>query len=159
MPEPDAPSRPRVVFYDHAAAALPQPGFRSGAADRVVVDADGLAASESAVAIPPNSWHALVGHGVVEELARLPVVYGRIEPRGEAVLRPTALSDASRILYDADRMTYGATHTFVAHRSGGEDPVEYRIVIDNREYQRTLARLQYLVTLSGREGHAVRFRL
>jgi len=32
-------------------------------------------------------------------------------------------------------------------------------VIDNREYQRTLSRLQYLVVLAGREGRAVRLRL
>jgi hypothetical protein len=148
----------RIVYYDHA-LDLPQPGFRSGRADRVVLDADGLAESEGVVRIPPNSLHALHGHGVAEALDRLPLAYGRIVPRGDAVLRPTALSDASRILYEADRMTYGATHEFVAHTTEGERSVQYRIVIDNREYQRTLARLQYLVTLASREGHGVRLRL
>ena len=149
----------RVVYYDHAAAERPQTGFRSGAADRVVTGADGLLEPESAVLIPPNSLHALVGHGVVRRLDALPRVYGRIALGDEAVLRPTALSDASRILYEADRDTYGAVHEFVTHAAAGPDPVEYRIVIDNREYQRTLARLQYLVTLAGREGYAVRLRL
>jgi hypothetical protein len=32
-------------------------------------------------------------------------------------------------------------------------------VIDNREYQRTLSQLQYLVTLGGRSGYGVRLRL
>jgi hypothetical protein len=147
------------VYYDHAAADLPQPGFRSGRADRVVVGPDGVAQPESAVQIPPNSLYALLGHGVAALLDRLPLAYGRITARGEAVLRPTALSDASRILYEADRMTYGATYEFVAHQTDGEHPVQYRIVIDNREYQRTLARLQYLVTLASREGYGVRLLL
>lgn len=159
MPGSERSLQVRVVYYEHGTAGLPQPGFRSGAADRVVVGADGLAEPERAVLIPPNSLHALLGHGVVRELGRLPLVYGTLEARGEAVLRPTALSDASRILYEADRMTYGATHEFLAHETRGPSPVQYRIVIDNREYQRTLARLQYLVTLAGREGYAVRLRL
>ncbi len=149
----------RIVYYDHAAADLPQPGFRQGQADRVVVGEDGVAEPQSAIQITPNSLCALLGHGVTDRLDRLPLVYGRIRAGGEAVLRPSALSDASRILYEADRMTYGATHDFLAHQSGGADPIAYRIVIDNREYQRTLARLQYLVTLSSREGHGVRLKL
>ncbi len=152
-------STARIVYYDHAAADLPQPGFRWGRADRVVMGDDGVAEPESAVQIAPNSLYALIGHGVAARLDRLPLVYGRIRAGGEAVLRPSALSDASLILYEADRMTYGATHEFLAHQSGGADPTAYRIVIDNREYQRTLARLHYLVTLSGREGHSVRLKL
>ncbi len=150
---------PWIVYYDHAAADSPQPGFRWGRADRVVVGDDGVAEPQSAVQITPNSLCALLGHGVTDRLDRLPLVYGRIRAGGEAVLRPSALSDASRILYEADRMTYGATHDFLAHQSGGADPIAYRIVIDNREYQRTLARLQYLVTLFGREGHGVHLKL
>ena len=34
------------------------------------------------------------------------------------------------------------------------EPVEYRVRIDNREYQVTLARLRYLVSMASREGHA-----
>ena len=149
----------RVVYYDHGAAEDDQPGFRSGSADRVVTGADGVAEAERAVHIPPNSLHALLGHGVADELGKLPLVYGRVAAGSEAVLRPVALSDASSILYAADRMTYGAIHEFVTHEEAEPDPVQYRIVIDNREYQRTLARLQYLVTLAGREGYGVRLRL
>lgn len=150
---------PRIVYYDHAAPQREQPGFRSGAADRVVTGADGIAEARAGVPISPNSLHALLGHGVAEQLDRLPLVYGRVAAGGEAVLRPTALSPASRILYEADRTTYGAIHEFVTCEVPGVDPVQYRIVIDNREYQRTLARLQYLITLAGREGYAVRLRL
>ena len=148
----------RVVYYEHEAEQALQPGFGSGRADRVVM-ADGIAEPESAVLIPPNSFHALEGHGVLAALDRLPLVYGRVQVGSEAVLRPTALSDASRILYEADRKTYGATWEFVVGERRGPEPVQYRIVIDNREYQRTLARLQYLVTLAGREGHGVRLLL
>lgn len=153
------PDGGRIVYYDHTAVEREQPGFRSGGADRVVIAPGGIAEPEGAVPIPPNSLYALLGHGVARALDRLPLAYGRVEAGGEAVLRPIALSDASRILYEADRMTYGATHEFLAHEEGGTDPVQYRIVIDNREYQRTLARLQYLVTLASREGHTVRLRL
>lgn len=158
-PRPIGSAHVRVVYYDHDASDRQQTGFRSGQADRVVLRADGFAEAEIAVRIPPNSLHALQGHGVVGELGRLPLVYGSVGRGREAVLRPAALSDASRILYDADRMTYGATHEFVTLETAGENPVQYRIVIDNREYQRTLARMQYLVTLAGREGHGVRLRL
>jgi hypothetical protein len=87
-------------------------------------------------------------------LARQPIAAGR-----DAVLRPFSLDDAAQILYEADRNTYGAIHEFVAHESEIPEPVQYRIVIDNREYQRTLARLQYLITLASREGFGVRIRL
>jgi hypothetical protein len=33
--------------------------------------------------------------------------------------------------------------------------VEYRIQIDNREYQRSLSRLQYLLSTASREGRIV----
>jgi hypothetical protein len=149
----------RIVYYDHASPDRAQPGFHSGGADRVVIRGDGIAEVEAGVEISPNSLHALLGHGVADRLDRLPLVYGRVAAGCEAVLRPSALSPASRILYDADRKTYGAVHEFVVGEAGAPDPVQYRIVIDNREYQRTLARLQYLVTLAGREGYAVRLRL
>jgi hypothetical protein len=149
----------RVVYYDHAAADSAQAGFRSGEAGRVRFTPQGDVESDVQVRIPPNSLHALEGHGIVERLGRLPLATGPIAPGRDAVLRPRALEDASRILYEADRDTYGATHEFVTHELEVPERVQYRIVIDNREYQRTLARLQYLVTLAGREGYAVRIRL
>ncbi|MGH0033288.1 MAG: hypothetical protein ACQGVC_26160 [Myxococcota bacterium] len=158
MSRPPASPGLRVVYYDHQAGG-DQAGFRSGAADRVVTGRDGVAEAVSGVRIPPNSLHALLGHGVADRLDRLPLVYGRVAAGTEAVLRPTAFSEASRILYEADRKTYGAIHEFVTHEEAGPDPVQYRIVVDNREYQRTLARLQYLLTLAGREGYGVRLRL
>jgi hypothetical protein len=149
----------RVVYYDHAASQAHQPGFRSGRADRVRFTADGELESEQPVPIAPNSLHALEGHGILAALGRLPLAVGPLAPGRDALLRPRALDDASRILYRADRDTYGAVHEFVVHECEVPERVQYRIVIDNREYQRTLARLQYLVTLASREGFAVRLRL
>jgi len=152
----------RVVYYDHAAPGRAQPPFRAGEASSVELDPSGDAVTRARVAVPPNSLHALYGHGVVAALARLPLAVGPLAPGREAVLRPGALSEASRILYEADRRTYGATFEFPVEVEEAEDAeadVAYRIAIDNREYQRTLSRLQYLVVLSGREGRAVRLRL
>jgi hypothetical protein len=149
----------RVVYYDHAQPEALQPGFRAGRADRVRFTAAGDLESEQPVRIAPNSLHALEGHGVVAALNRLPLALGPIAPGRDAVLRPKALDDASRILYDADRRTYGARHEFLVHEAQVPERVQYRIVIDNREYQRTLARLQYLVTLASREGFALRLQL
>ncbi len=150
--------RVRVVYFDHADAGREQRGFRWGEASRVEPQADGEWIARARVVVPPNSLHALYGHGVIDALNRLPIAFGPIAPGREAVLRPGALSEAARLLYEADRKTYGGSFEFVVD----EDPeraVVYRIAIDNREYQRTLSRLQYLVVLAGREGHALRLRL
>ena len=148
----------RIVYYDHAISA-PQQGFRDGEASHVVALADGEIASRGTIAIGPNSLHALFEHGVVEQLSRLPLLVGPLAPGRDAVFRPTALSDACHILYEADRRTYGRTWEFVIGREAGAELVEYRIAIDNREYQRTLSRLQYLVTMASRSGYGVRLRL
>lgn len=158
----------RVVYYDplrHDAsdgrAGGAEPVFRSGEAGSVALGADGDFTSDARVHIPPNSLHALHEHGVVAALGRLDFAIGPLVPGRDAVLRPTALSDASRILYEADRRTYGRVWEFTVARraSEGAEPTEYRIVIDNREYQRTLSRLQYLAVTSSREGRALRLRL
>lgn len=99
----------RVVYYDHAAREREQPGFRSGEATSVELRADGEVTTRARVVVPPNSLHALYAHGVVDALSRLPLAVGPIAPGCDAVLRPSALSDASRILYEADRTTYGRT--------------------------------------------------
>lgn len=148
----------RIVYYEHGADGE-QPGFRSGEASHVVPLRSGDVELRLLVEIAPNSLHALVEHGVADQLARLPLSVGPLAPGRDAVLRPTALSDSVRILYEADRRTYGRTWEFVVGRAEGAEPVEYRITIDNREYQRTLSRLQYLVTMASRSGYGVRLRL
>ena len=54
-------------------------------------------------------------------------------------------------------MTYGARSDIAVGRVNGS--LEYRLAIDNREYQRSLSRLQFLVTSAGRHGCAVRVRI
>jgi hypothetical protein len=152
----------RTIFYDHSDPGRAQPGFRSGEAGLAVPHPEGGLDSDARVQIAPNSLHALEQHGVVEELSRLEFAIGPIEPGRDAVLGPGALDEAAHILYEADRKTYGNTWEFLIGRGPGGGPaqsVEYRIVIDNREYQRTLARLQFLVTTAGRQGLGAHFRL
>jgi len=149
----------RVVYYDHARAHEAQCGFRCGAAGWVKPGPDGVYEVEDRVRVPPNALHALYAHGVVEALNRLSFQLGPIEPGREAVLSPSALDDASHVLYEADRKTYGRTWEFVVDERAAPDPVQLRIVIDNRGYQRTLSQLQYLATLAGRWGYGVRLRL
>jgi hypothetical protein len=149
----------RIIFYDHSNPDGGQEGFRCGEAGLVVPNPDGGLDSDTGVSIAPNSLHALELHGVVGELARLEFAIGPLAPRSDAVLSPTALDEAAHILYEADRKTYGNTWEFIVAQAEVPQPAEYRIVIDNREYQRTLARLQFLVTTAGRHGLGVRLRL
>ena len=149
----------RIIFYDHSKPSSAQEGFRSGEAGLVVPHPDGGLDSDTGVSIEPNSLHALEQHGVVTELAHLEFAIGPLAPRCDAVLSPTALEEAAQILSEADRKTYGNTWEFIVGRAEVPQPAEYRIVIDNREYQRTLARLQFLVTTASRLGLGARFRL
>lgn len=152
----------RTIFYDHCATESAQPGFRSGEAGLVVPHPDGGLDSDARVRIAPNSLHALEQHGVVGQLSQLDFAIGSLSPGRDAVLSPAALDRAADILYQADRKTYGNTWEFKIGSAEGPDlaePVEYRLVIDNRETQRTLARLQFLVTTAGRRGLGARFRL
>ena len=149
-------SSANVVYYDHDASEREQHGFRSGDAGFVVPDAEWGFATDTQVRIPPNALHALEQHRVVAQLNELEFVTDPIAPGRDAVLRPTALEAAAHILYEADRKTYGRTWEFEIGRADG---FAYRIVIDNRGYQRTLSQLQFLVTSAGRQGLGVRLRL
>jgi hypothetical protein len=148
-----------IVYFDHARSDEAQEGFGHGDAGKVWLGDHGIFESDSRVRISGNSYHALLGHGVVGRLAVLPVQFGPIGEGRDAVLQPSVLESAARILYEADRMIYGASFEFSAGTTPLPAPREYRVVVDNREYQRTLARLQFLMSSAAREGHAVRLRL
>lgn len=150
---------PRVVYYDHARAEVDQPGFRSGAAGVFTPAQGGGYDTIERVRIPPNSCHALLEHGVVAALRALPLEVGPLEPGRPALFAPSALDDVAHVLYEADRNTYGRTFDFKLREVEKPEPVEYRLVVDNREFQRTLARLQFLVTSAGRHGEAVWLRI
>ncbi len=150
--------KPREAFYfDHAkGAANPCPPYSSGEAGLVWINRDDEPETDRRVEILPNSFHALHGHGVVVRLNELDLVGGPIGAGRDAVVAPSAVEDAARIFYDADRMTYGAQHDLRIDRREG---VEYRLAVDNREYQRTLSKLQFLSTTASRSGYGLRLRL
>lgn len=150
----------KVVYFEHdapphAAAAV----FTCGEAGVVWIDDAGLIETDTRVRIPPNSLHALHGHGVVAQLGTLAVATGRVGDGRDAVLGPEAVEKALRIFYEADRMTYGARHDLLVRSAASPDFVEYRIVVDNREYQRTLSRLQFMTSSAARMGQGIRLRV
>jgi hypothetical protein len=116
---------------------------------------DGNFVSETRLRLSPNSTHALMGHGVIDALNELPLE-GRLGSGLQVVIRPPQLEAVRRLFYLADAKTYGGTYEFVLGiDSDHEEEVEYRIRIDNREYQHTLSGLQYLLRIASREGMAV----
>jgi hypothetical protein len=147
----------RVVYFDHSADVenLSEP-FRIGEAGFVWVNEDGDMTSDTRVLIPPNTVHALHAHGVIEQINALDLALGPLDEGREAVVSPGTVEDVTRIFYEADRMTYGQVHDLCV---AAIDGTEYRIVIDNREYQRTLSRLQFLSGTAARLGHGLRFRI
>jgi hypothetical protein len=149
---------PGVIYYDHDAPD-PQPGFRCGEAGFVIPARDGTFETDVQVQLPSNALHALEQHGVVDQLRRLPLAVGPIEPGRDAVVRPSALDACAEIFWEADRETYGRIWEFAIGPETSRDPAEYRIVIDNRGYQRSLSQLQFLVSRASREGYSVRLRL
>jgi len=158
----------KIVYFDHAARAEgagPVPGdpaqgpFAWGEAGMVWVEPDGAIDTDTQGRIPPNARCALHGLGVVEALEALGPVVGPIAPGRDAVLGPAQVEPALRILYEADRRTYGARHDLRVHVTPPPDATEYRIVIDNRGYQRTLSQLQFMTSTAARLGRGVRLRV
>lgn len=148
---------PLIYYFDHQESARnPSPPFYRGEAGFVWFSEANEALTDRRVAISANSLHALHGHGVVDLLNQLDLVSGPIGDGRDAVLTPGSVDEASGVFYDADKMTYGAVHDLVVAR---RSEIEYRLVVDNREYQRTLSKLQFLSTTAARQGHGLRLRL
>ena len=152
-------TRPRTVYYDHEREPSVQPAFPHGEAGPVVIDRHGEWTAEAEVRIGPNSHCALFHHGVAEALRALPDAEGS-RAGGLALLFPPRSADAvARIFYEADRKTYGASYDFLVVAQEVPEPVHYRIAIDNREYQQTLSKLQFMSTTAARYGHGLRVQL
>ena len=148
---------PETYYFDHAEGALnPSPPYCSGEAGFVWINEVDEISFDCRFEISSNSLHALQGHGEVNLLNALDLIAGPIGGGREAAVAPGASEEASRIFYAADGMTYGAQHDL---RVVEWKQVDYRIVVDNREYQRTLSRLQFLATTASRHGHGIRLRL
>jgi hypothetical protein len=146
----------RVIYLRAEDIDSPPPPYRTGVGGRVWLSERGELETDERVRLSANTVHALEGHGVLVALNRLPLEMGRLGEGREVLVPQAALDDAADILTEADRRTYGAQYEFVVAREGG---AEYRIRIENREYQRALARMRDLVVQAGRQGFAVWFRI
>jgi hypothetical protein len=146
----------RVTYLDPEQFDAPPPPFRTGAGGRVWLSERGELETDERVRLSANTVHALEGHGVLALLNRLPLELGRLGEGRQVLVPHAALDDAADILTEADRKTYGGSFEFVVAAAGG---IEYRARIDNREYQRALARLRDLIVASGRQGFAVWLRV
>jgi len=136
----------------------PPPPFRRGEAGLVWLGADGSLKTDTRVRLSANATHALEGHGVLDALNELPLE-GRLGEGRDVVIPQQALEATSELLYEADRRTYGGSWEFVVAPSKGEEAVEFRVRVDNRDYQKNLLRLTDLLALASRRGHAVRLRV
>ena len=136
----------------------PPPPFRRGEAGLVWLGADGSMKIDTRVRLSANATHALEGHGVLDALNELPLE-GRLGEGRDVIVPQQVLEATSALLYEADRRTYGDNWELVVARLGGEEAVEYRVRVDNRDYQRNLLRLTDLLALASRRGHAVRLRV
>jgi hypothetical protein len=146
--------RPMRIVYLNSGDAEPEPDLlRRGRAGCVWLDADGSFELDTRVQLSANSTHALLGHGVVAELNRLPLE-GTLGEGLETLVPPAKLEAARALFFEADRKTYGATYEFVVGTRERPEPVEYRLRIDNREYQSTLSHLTFLMSVASREGLA-----
>lgn len=152
----------RVVYLTEGGDGPMAKLLRSGAAGSVSFEADGGFELEPRVEISANSAHALIGHGVVDELNALPLE-GTLGDECEVLVPPVKLEVVRSLLFEADRKTYGAKYEFAVGQAadvdGGGELVEYRIRIDNREYQATLSHLTFLMSVASREGFAAWIRL
>ncbi len=147
----------RVQYFDPFSDV--HPPFRCGEAGVVWLSEEGFLETDTRVSIDPNAYHSLFAHGVVDALARLPLDLGPLCEGGEAVFAPPSMPEALRIFYEADRETYGARHDLLVARAWGSPPIDYRIEVDNREYQRTLSQLQFLASQAARMGQGLRLKL
>ena len=148
----------RTVYLQPPNQADPPSPYRTGEAGGIWLSEAGGLETDVRVQLSANSTHALIGHGVVEELNQLPLE-GRLGEGHQVVLPPAVLDAAARVFSEADRNTYGGSWEFVAGVVASPQPAEYRLRIDNREYQVTLARLRYLLSMASREGHAAWLRI
>lgn len=155
-----APMRARVVYFDHASSTRDvTPPFAAGEAGVVWVEPTGELETDTRVWISPNSLHALHGLGVVARLDALSPSIGAIGSGRDALLGPHVVEKAMRVFYEADRATYGVRHDLLVRTAEPPACTEYRIVVDNREYQRTLSQLQFLTSAAARHGLGVRLRV
>jgi hypothetical protein len=147
----------RVYLRPEEFAAPPAP-YRTGEAGLVWLGGDGEIETDLQVVLSANSTHALLGHGVVDALNRLPLE-GVVGQRTDVLIPHAELEDAQAVFYEADRKTYGGSWEFLAGPHPEREGIECWVRIVNREYQRTLSKLTFLLGSASRAGRAVRVRM
>jgi hypothetical protein len=145
----------RVRYLSEADSPIPGVEWRRGQAGFVLHGAGGELVVEERMVLSANTTHALLGHGVVDELNRLPI-QGRLGTGLQVLVPPAQLEPVRDVLYRADSKTYGAEYEFALElrEPASAGNVEYRIRIDNREYQNALSGLQFLFRTAAHEGMA-----
>ncbi len=143
----------RIVYLTEDLPAVPGAPLLRGFAGYVRPLADGRFESEPRLQLSANSTHALIGHGVVDALNELPL-QGRLGNGSPVLVSPSQLDPARVLFYRADATTYGKHYEFVVGTGLDGERVEYRIRIDNREYQQTLSGLQYMFRTASVDGLA-----
>jgi hypothetical protein len=147
----------KQVYLSQGDFDAPPPPFRTAQAGLVWLEENGLFETDTRVRLSANTTHALEGHGVLRALAELPL-QGMLGGGQDVIVPQGTLRDAAQVLYEADRNTYGRIWDFLIYTEPGAVPIEYRVRVDNREYQRSLLRLTDLLNMASRVGHAVRLR-
>ena len=99
-----------------------------------------------------------IGIAVIVLPIEVPVINPQQGQLGTVRKLCDTLQAAAQILYEADRKTYGGSWEFLVYTEPGDPPIEYRVRVDNREYQRSILRLTDLLSMASRVGHAVRLR-
>ncbi len=146
----------RVYLQPHEFETPPAP-YRTGEAGQVWMSRDGRVETDTEVILSANATHALLGHGVLDELNRLPLE-GHVGGGLDVLVPHAVLEEAQQVFYDADRKTYGGEWEFEVEAGANGRPA-FWVRIDNREYQRTLSRLTFLLGSASRAGNAVRLRI
>ena len=98
----------KQVYFDPQADPIPGGPFRAGLAALCdPTDPEGRPPEPRSVEISVNSYHSLIGFGIVSRLESLaPDTWAAIEG-AESLLFPSVLEPAVALLYEADRDTYG----------------------------------------------------
>lgn len=158
MQDRSARDHDRVVTtrLDGEDSGAPSPPFRTGSGGHVWATEGGGFEHDTRVRISANTTHAMLGHGVIEELNRLPLM-GELGNGLDTVIPQAELRAAAEILYEADRNTYGGEWEFDVGFDA--DGTLHRIRIHNREYQSGLLRLTDLFNAASRIGYAAWLRI
>ena len=136
----------------------PPAPFRSGAAGHVWLGPDGDFERDTRIHISANTTHALIGHGVLDELNALPLM-GTLGGGLDVVIPQDELKRASAILFEADRTTYGPGSDWDFAVGVDSEDRPCRVRIDNREFQRGLLRISDVFEAASRIGAAAWVRI